>query len=388
MGPDDDPPLPPEEAPSRPRRGRWPVALAVALGLVVLAFVVAWSTRERIAGMVIAGQLESMGVPAKYRIESIGPRSQVLTNVVVGDPAHPDLTIERVETRLVARFGAPAIDTVTLVRPRLYGSWRGGTLSFGSLDKALFGGERKQPVGLPDMNLAVIDGRGLLESDYGPVGVKFDGKGPLRGGFAGTLAAIAPQFDAAGCRAERATIYGSIKVVGETPRFTGPLRLARLGCAQQRLALTDSGVEIDATLDPSLDGVDGKAALRTRVATYGENRAAAADGTLRFTWRKRMLTARYDIVATMSRRRRQRPRRWRPPACCAAAETGSRSKASPAAAASVSAGGSTPRWPRPSAPGRALSQRRWSDRSARRCCARGKAAALPVATSCAEPAAR
>jgi hypothetical protein len=126
MGQEDDLPVSPGEALPAARGRRWAVALAVIAVLVVVVLAAVWSTRERIVGMVIAGQLESMDVPAKYEIESIGPRSQVLTHVVVGDPAHPDLTIERVETQLVARFGAPAIDTVTLVGPRLYGSWRGG----------------------------------------------------------------------------------------------------------------------------------------------------------------------------------------------------------------------------------------------------------------------
>jgi hypothetical protein len=94
-----------EEPPIEVRRRRWPVVLAVALGLIALAIAVAWATRERIAGTVITGQLKALGVPATYKIESIGPSRQVLRDVVIGDPAHPDLTIERVETVLAPRFG-------------------------------------------------------------------------------------------------------------------------------------------------------------------------------------------------------------------------------------------------------------------------------------------
>ena len=128
-----------EELPTVGRRRRWPAVLVVAAGLIALAILAAWLARERIAGSVISGQLETYGLPATYRIESAGPRRQVLRDIVVGDPAHPDLTIERVETELVPRFGAPAIGAVTLVRPRLYGVYRAGKLSFGTLDKALFG---------------------------------------------------------------------------------------------------------------------------------------------------------------------------------------------------------------------------------------------------------
>lgn len=296
MAQDDDPPITLEEAPQRPRRGRRRRALVVIAALVALVLAGVWLTRERIAGSVIAGQLDTYGLPATYRIESIGAHRQVLTNVVIGDPAHPDLTVERIETELAPTLGAPVIGKVTLVRPRLYGRYRQGKLSFGSLDKVLFGGESKQPFRMPDMNLVVIDGRGLIDSDFGPLGVKLEGRGGLRGGFAGTLAAIAPRIAAQGCEAERATLYGSVKISGEKPRFTGPLRLANLRCADPRLALADSGVRLDATFDQALDGVEGTVGLRGGAMTYGESAMGRADGQVRFTWRKQMLTARYDLA--------------------------------------------------------------------------------------------
>jgi hypothetical protein len=285
-----------EELPTVGRRRRWPAVLVVAAGLIVLAILAAWLARERIAGSVISGQLETYGLPATYRIESAGPRRQVLRDIVVGDPAHPDLTIERVETELVPRFGAPAIGAVTLVRPRLYGVYRAGKLSFGTLDKALFGGARKQPFRLPDIKLAIVDGRGLIESHYGPVGVKIEGRGRLRDGFAGTLAAIAPQVDAGGCQAERVTLYGAVKVSDEKPRFAGPLRFGRLACARQRAALANAALQVDTTFDRSLEGVEGRVRLRTGALAYGDDRLAATNGTTRFTWRKQMLTARYDVT--------------------------------------------------------------------------------------------
>jgi hypothetical protein len=285
-----------DELPTVMRRRRWPIVLTVAAGVVALALVVAWLARERIAGSVIAGQLRAYGLPATYRIESVGPRRQVLRDVVVGDPAHPDLTIDRVETELVPRFGAPAIGAVTLVRPRLYGAWRGGKLTFGSLDRVLFGGARKQPFRLPDMTLKIVDGRALLDSDLGAVGVKLEGSGRLRDGFAGTLAAIAPQVDAGGCHAERATLFGSVRISNEKPRFQGPLRLARLDCPQARLSLAEVASQVDATFDAPLDGVEGRAGLTTETLAFGDNRVLGTEATVRFTWRKQALTARYDVL--------------------------------------------------------------------------------------------
>lgn len=291
---DDDPPTAPVE-PAAPR-SRWLIAAAIFAALFALALAGVWLERERIAANVISGQFQTYGLPARYTIDSIGPNRQILRNVVVGDPAHPDLTIDRVETELRLRFGVPTISAVRLVRPRLYGRYRNGKLSFGALDKVLFGGKAAAPFRLPDLDLTVVDGRGLLDSDSGPVGLKLDGAGALRGGFVGTFAAVAPQVKAQGCRAERATLYGSIKVESEKPRFTGPLRLTRLSCAAQRLALAEAGVQIDVTFDRSLDGVEGRAGMHSGPLSYGDARLVGAAGTARFTWRKAALTARYDIT--------------------------------------------------------------------------------------------
>jgi hypothetical protein len=283
---DEDPPL-------QTRRRRWPVVLLALAGVVVLALLAAWFSRDRIAGSVIAGQLESLGVPARYEIESVGPRRQVLTHVVVGDPAHPDLTIERVETELSLGLGAPAIGRVTVVRPRLYGSYREGKLSFDSLDKALFGGVRKEPFRLPDMIVTVIDGRARLVSDFGPVGIKLDGKGPLRGGFAGTLAAVAPRLEGQGCRAERASLYGAIGIRNEKPRFVGPIRLGALNCGTALAG--QSAAQLDAVFDLAQGSATGEAKLRSEGLGYADSRAARAGGTLRFSWHGQALTARYDL---------------------------------------------------------------------------------------------
>ena len=68
-----------------------------ALAIAVLGLGGLWLSRNSIADRIIVGQLEGYGVPARYEIESIGPATQVLRNVVIGDPRRPDLTIERVE---------------------------------------------------------------------------------------------------------------------------------------------------------------------------------------------------------------------------------------------------------------------------------------------------
>jgi len=282
--------LPQEE---RRRVGCW--ILLGLLALVLAALVAAWFSRERIADNVIAGMLDDYGIAGSYEIESIGPQQEVLRNVVIGDPAQPDLTIERAIVTIEPRFGFPAIGEVRLVKPRLYGRYVDDQLSFGALDPLIFTGE-EGPFEFPDMALAVEDGRALLESDNGPVGIKLEGSGNLRGGFAGELAATAPQIALSGCKAQGATLYGKIGIDAERPQFTGPLRFAGMECADSGLALGKGAVQLDLQGDRTLAGFDGTGQLRLAALAYGANRMESLGGDARLTWRDGGLTARYELT--------------------------------------------------------------------------------------------
>jgi len=276
------------------RKRTW---LAFAVVLLALALVFAWARRERIADNVIAGQLKALGLPGTYKIAKIGPDEQVIRDLVIGDPRRPDLTIAQVRVATRIGFGLPGIGRITLVRPRLYGSVRGGKVSFGSLDKALFTGGGG-PFRLPDYDLAIQDGRALIESDYGRAGIKLDGKGRLRGGFSGEVAAIMPGVAAAGCTAQRASVYGKLTVTAEKPRFVGPVRLAGLDCPAQALRLASAGLQSDVTFDPALDGGEGRFGLTAGPLAHAGERLAALKGDTTLTYRKRVLTARYDLTAS------------------------------------------------------------------------------------------
>lgn len=284
------------EAPTRPRRRRWRMVLGIFSTLLLVAVGYAWVTRERIADNLIAGHIEGLGLEATYDIEAIGPQRQILTNVVIGDPERPDLTIERIEVVIYPRLGIPGVDEVKLVRPRIYGTYRDDELSFGSLDPLIFA-ESEEPFRMPDLKLAIIDGRGLLETDFGPVGVKAAGTGQLRGGFAGELAAVAPRLEAEGCIASRASLYGKIAVRSEKPNFSGPVRLSMLDCPDADLKLANAGIAIDLTADKALDGVEGDLGVETGRVVAGGANIASLKGSSRYTYRKGALTARYDLAA-------------------------------------------------------------------------------------------
>ncbi|MDG2001873.1 MAG: hypothetical protein P8J20_00935 [Novosphingobium sp.] len=209
----------------------WKLPLLFLLAVLLLVAGLGWLNREQVADNLIASQLDSLGIPARYKIKEIGTARQVLEQVVIGDPARPDLTIERVEVKTVMRFGLPRFGHVTLVKPRLFGSYREGKLSFGSLDSVIFS-ESEEPFVLPDLDLVIQDGRGLIECDFGPVGIKTEGSGRLQDGFAGTLAVTAPILANEECSASDVSLYGKLSISGERPRFAGPCRFA--GSARSR----------------------------------------------------------------------------------------------------------------------------------------------------------
>ncbi|MDD3799270.1 MAG: YdbH domain-containing protein [Novosphingobium sp.] len=279
--------------PQRRRRGR--IVLAIA-GVVVALLALVWFTREDIADNIIASQLESLGIPATYKIEQIGPSKQILTDIVVGDPARPNLTVERAEVTIYQPLGLPYIGRVRVVNPRFYGTFHDGKLSFGALDPLLFDKTRTEPISLPRFNLDLEDARGLVETDYGPVGIKAEGHGGLRDGFSGIVAALAPALAGEGCAAGRTSFFGKIAIAGAKPKISGPARLESLACDKAGAALRDAVAGIDLTADESFENVEGTFDLRSAAGHYGDFALTGFNGTGALTLRGDALTARYDSV--------------------------------------------------------------------------------------------
>jgi len=282
-----------EEAPPPRRRKRWRVLGALAL-VLLLVLSLGWCAREQIANRIIAGSFEDLGLPATYEIEKVGTKRQVLKNIVIGDPAKPDMTVERAEIEIVPTLGMPTVGKVTLVRPRLYGTYKQAKLSLGTLDKILFA-KREGSKGMPDLDLVLIDGRARLDSDFGPVGVKADGQGNLRDGFAGTMAAVAPTLSIAGCQAKQASAFGKVTVSSAQPRFEGPVRFAALDCGRGGPSLRGANVQLVAKLGEQFDRVDGSYALDTKALGWQGSRLASASGAGDYSFAKGDLTASYKL---------------------------------------------------------------------------------------------
>jgi len=281
----------------RPRRMIVRRIFGALLLLLVGVGIYGWANRGEIAADLITGQLRKLGLEASYKVVSIGPRRQVIADIVVGDPAHPDLTIERAELSIVPRFPLVGVGRLELVKPRLYGNYLKGKLSFGALDPLIFK-QPKQAFEFPDMELVLDDARALLESDYGAIGLKAEGRGNLQGGFAGIFAANAPQVVFNGCQAARATLYGKVTIDAERPEFDGPLRLGELTCAGRQLSLNRAAMQLQVRLDRGLDGAEGKAGLTGGELRLAGNKVDAIKGSTDFSWRNNALTAEYKLAVS------------------------------------------------------------------------------------------
>lgn len=278
-----------------PRRKRTRALLAFGM-LLGGGIMLGWSTREDIATDLIDSQLREMGLEATYEIVTIDPDRQVLQNLVIGDPAHPDLTIERLEVAPRLRFGLPTIGHLRLISPRLRGRYINGQLSFGVLDKVIFA-ESDGHAGLPDLDMSLMDGQAVITGDLGVIGIKAKGEGELDHGFKGMMAAAAPQLTAGGCDTH-AVLVGTVSVARGKPQFAGPLRLRDLTCGEAVLNLAQLHADLDVTGDADLAGLQGKVGLGAQRLLAAASTAEKLEGKGSFDWRDGKGKLRYDLKAS------------------------------------------------------------------------------------------
>ncbi len=279
-----------------PRRRRWRARVALGLAAAgLLSGSAAWLSRERIASDVIDGYLARRGVPATYEIVSLTPDQQVIANLVVGDPARPDLTVRRMVIDMGLGWGGPEVRRVRIEGARVFASYTGGRFSLGALDPLVFtGGE--EPPALPAIEVAVSDARALVTSDVGRIGVKLEGAGRLDDGFSGILAASAPGIGVEGCRARSATLYGRLTTADGSPTIDGPLRLGDLACGGASLARADIGTR--ASLAPDFAAARADLALTGGGARVGEVAAAGLEGRAELAWSEGRIALGHDLALT------------------------------------------------------------------------------------------
>ena len=134
------------------------LGLLIVLGLLVLATAIVWIWRKPIADDFIRDELARRGVQATYTLDRVGFRTQRVSNLVIGDPANPDLTVRNATIQLRIKWnGSAEVYRVVARGVRLKGRLLpSGRVSWGQIDKLLPAPSGK-PFRLPDIAVDVAD---------------------------------------------------------------------------------------------------------------------------------------------------------------------------------------------------------------------------------------
>lgn len=271
-------------------RKRYLLPLA-ATGLVGLVGGVAWVYRTPIVTHFVERELDARGIEASYTIAEVGLGRQRLTNLVIGDPANPDLTAERVDLSILVGLTGPTLTAVRAEGVRLRARWDGERLRLGALEALIPESDGTPPV-LPDLLVELDRSSAVVETPWGPVGIGVSGRGNLVNGFRGAAALVAPQLALAGCRIDETG--GHVRLSSDAGRMIvrGPLNLGALACGQ---GINASNVQlgINGRSGDTLDAWTLRSGLRSGAVTsvwgsadtlQGEVDADVRDGAIRAQW--------------------------------------------------------------------------------------------------------
>lgn len=276
----EDETTPATELPDPPRRRLRKRRAAGWLAVLLIAILAAlWLFRVPIASGVVDRTFRAKGVPASYRIANLGLGRQRLTGVVIGDPAHPDLVADWIETQTDIGLTGATVTGVRLGHVRVRARLVDGRLSLGAIDRLLpspSGG----PFTLPAIAVDAEDVRARVETPGGVVGVKIVGRGRLDDGFRGSAALTALRYRVAGCEATRPDAVLALRIVNRAPQVTGPVRVAALRCAGG--SAEGLRADLDARLSPAFDRWRGGAKLAVASAAAAGASVQRVGGTIGF----------------------------------------------------------------------------------------------------------
>ena len=248
-----------------------------ALGAIVLALV--WFQRRPIAASAIDRALAARGVRASYTITDIGFRTQLIENLRLGDPAHPDLTAERVELSLVPSWGGIAVAALDARGVRLRGRVVQGQVSWGELDQ-LMPAPTGKPFALPAINVRLADTHLLLATEMGVFSAEITGSGALNHGFHGQVRATSPLVSRGGCRLESPVAVARVTITRRRLQLAGLLTAAPSTCATA--ATGPLQVRFDVTLNEAVDNWMGRSTIATPGLRQGALQVANAAADISF----------------------------------------------------------------------------------------------------------
>jgi hypothetical protein len=172
-----------DPTPGGKRRSRWLIVLAVGASLVaallIIAATVIYAERRLIAANFVKQYLAQYGIDSEVEFDRLA-WGGFIARVRAGSVEAPDFTAEGVDVTLIYPDSSSYVSSVTpqvaavrLVRPLLHIDYDGKKFSFGSL-QPLIDEILSQPSGAPGPEIAIDNGRILLTTPYGTIGVLAD----------------------------------------------------------------------------------------------------------------------------------------------------------------------------------------------------------------------
>jgi translocation and assembly module TamB len=240
-----------EPVPFRGRRWKRRIFAGMALFLVGLLSIAVWQ-RNSIADRFVQNELESRGVRATYTIDQVGFRTQRIRDLVIGDPANPDMTARLVEIDVALNFSGANLRDVRATDVKVLGRYANGKLSFGELDK-FTDPKSKEPFEWPDIGLVVKNAQARVDTPWGVIGAGLNGKGLLRNRFVADLSVRSPNIAAGGCRAPLVKFDGKLMLEWRQPRLIGPVTSEGIDCQALGLAAAAPRLDADVRLSERFD---------------------------------------------------------------------------------------------------------------------------------------
>jgi translocation and assembly module TamB len=276
-----------EPGPFRGRRLKRRIFGGVLLLMLVL-LAIAWWQRNSIADRFVENELQSRGIRATYTIDNIGLRTQRIRDLVIGDPANPDLTAKLVEVDVALNFSGASMRDVRASGVKVRGRYADGKLSFGELDK-FTDPSSKEPFEWPDIGLVIKNAQARIDTPWGVVGAGLNGRGLLRNKFAADLSLRSPGMAAAGCLIPAVKFDGDLLLEWRQPHLIGPFSAAKVTCKSSGIAVAAPVFDADIRLSERFDkwvGDVGFAAQKLNYADVALSQPAgeiSVDGGLRRT---------------------------------------------------------------------------------------------------------
>ncbi|NJM50788.1 MAG: hypothetical protein HC843_07850 [Sphingomonadales bacterium] len=264
---------------------RWIFGLAALLLILLLA--IAYWQRINIAENIARDQIKKYGVRASYQIKEIGLRTQRIENIIIGDPANPDLTVQWVEVDVSLNFSGAALRDVRANGVKLKGRYdeKSGKLSFGELDK-FSDPNSKEPFAIPDIGLDLSDAQLSLATPWGLIGAGLDGEGLLRQRFEGNLALRAPLLQYQDCRIDKAAFDGRYLLDFRRPNLIGPWTAQKLRCDNRDVSASLAKIDGDLRLNAKFDRWYGDVSYSLAGLSLADQEFVQAIGKMSFAGSK------------------------------------------------------------------------------------------------------